>query len=369
MAILLSIYTFILKIIYSLFKLRATKDSRIVFLSRQSNKPSIDFLYLINDIKKRYPDYEVIVLTKRMEKTNIRQICNYLFHPLKQMWYVATASVCIIDGYQIVISCLKHKKGLKVIQIWHSLGAIKKFGYQTLKTKKDKRLAKVMKMHHNYNYIVAGSKTMVKYFARAFNYSEKYFISCGLPRIDYLRDTKKSNREKVYKMYPELRSKKVVLYAPTFRIYDEYKIDELIKIFKNSEYELIIKIHPRMHNLNVPSKYTYDNADSLSLLSVADCIITDYSAISIEAAILDVPVFLYTYDYDKYNSIEGINTDLEDDLPGYVFKDAKKLFNCLKREKYDKKILKKYREKYVTIVPGGSTKTLVDFIINLTKNN
>ena len=96
----------------------------------------------------------------------------------------------------------------------------------------------------------------------------------------------------------ELKDKKIILYAPTFRTYDEYKIEEIINAFKyNSKYQLIIKKHPRM-KVEIPSKYSYDNCSSLELLSISDYVITDYSAISIEAAILNKKVLLYTYDYD-----------------------------------------------------------------------
>lgn len=299
-----------------------------------------------------------------MVKTDlsIKKIFAYVFHPLEQMYYLATSEVCVIDGYQIAVSCLKHKRNLRVIQIWHSLGAIKKFGYQTLNTKKDIGIAKVMNMHKNYDAIVSGSAEMSKHFAKAFNYPEDKFITCGLPRIDYLLKTKKANKEKVYKLYPKLKKKKIALYVPTFRIYDEYKIDELIAAFKNSKYELIIKKHPRM-NVEVPKKYTYPKVSSLELLSAADIVITDYSAVSIEAAILDKPVVLYTYDYDKYNEAEGINTNLYEDLPGYVFNDATSLVEKIDNEKYDKEVLKKYKEKYVTNIDGKSTKKLVDYII------
>jgi len=331
-------------------------------LSRQDNKPSIDFEYIINEIHHKYPEKEIIVLTKRMEKTNIKQIISYMFHPFVQMHYLATSKICIIDGYQITVSVLKHKKSLKVIQIWHSLAAIKKFGYQTLYTKKDQIIAKLMCMHKNYDAIVSGSEEMKRFFSKAFNYPEDKFITCGLPRIDYLLKTEKNNKKKVYKEYPELKKEKIVVYVPTFRTYDEYKFAELIEAFSNTNYKLIVKKHPRTKVL-IDDKYTYDKCSSLEFLSVADYVITDYSAAAIEAAILNKPILLYVYDYEKYCELEGVNTNLFEDLPGYVFKDAKDLVKCLKTTKYDQKVLDKYREKYITVCDGTSTEKLVKYIM------
>lgn len=361
MTFLLTIFKYILRFIYFFMKLLPTKDNRVLMLSRQSDTPSIDFSYIINEIKTKYPEKELIVLTKRMEKTNLKQIISYLFHPLKQMYYLATSTICIIDGYQISVSVLKHKKTLKIVQIWHSLAAIKMFGYQTLNTKKDQKIAKIMCMHKNYDVIVSGSEEMKKFFAKSFNYPEDKFITCGLPRIDYLLETEKTNKEKVYKEYPELKKESIVLYVPTFRTYDEYKINELINAFKKTKYKLIIKLHPRT-KIEVDKKYTYDKCNSLELLSVADYVITDYSAISIEAAILNKPILLYVYDYERYCKEEGVNTNLFEDLPGYVFKDEKVLVSSLKK-KYDSKVLESYRKKYITNCDGTSTKKLVKYIM------
>lgn len=362
MVFLLTIYKYILKFVYFFLKLLPTRKKQILFLSRQTNEPSLDFKYLIDDIHKRYPDYKVIVKTKRLEKNNPIQIISYLFHPFVQMYYLATSSVCVIDTFIIPVSCLKHKKSLRIIQIWHSLAAIKKFGYQTLNTDKDKKIAKVMCMHKNYDAIVSGSNEMTKHFSKAFNYPESKFITCGLPRIDYLLDTEKDNKKKVYKEYPELKNKKIVLYVPTFRTYDEYKFDEIIDTYKDSDYTLIIKKHERS-KVDIDEKYTYPKVSSLELLSVADYVITDYSAIAVEASILNKPLYLYIYDLDLYNKYEGVNIDLYKELPGYVFDDIKDIKKSMDKNNYDMKKLDKYRKKYVTNIDGTSTKKLVDYII------
>ncbi len=364
MVVLLSICKFFMKLIYFFLKLLPTRDNQIVFLSRQSNEPSIDFQYMIDDIKKRYPEYKLVILTKRMEKNNIKQTILYPFHVLKQLKALATSTICITDGYQIAISCLKHKKVLRIYQIWHSLGAIKAFGYQTLNTKRDKAIAKVMHMHEGYKHIMSASHDMIPYFAKAFNNPEDKFKVLGLPRIDYLIETASSNQKKVYKEYPELKKKKVILYVPTFRVYDEYKVEELINACKQlRSYQLVIKKHPRM-KINIDKKYSYDNCSSFEFLSIADIVITDYSAMSIEAAILNKPVMLYIYDEDKYREYEGINTNLYEDLPGYVFKDEKDLVKEIAKDDYDMNVLYNYRKKYVENTNGTCTKEMVDFIIN-----
>jgi CDP-ribitol ribitolphosphotransferase len=66
----------------------------------------------------------------------IKYVINMVGYVFKAMYYLATSKVCVTESYCVPISILKHKKELKVIQIWHSSGAVKKFGYQALNTKK-----------------------------------------------------------------------------------------------------------------------------------------------------------------------------------------------------------------------------------------
>ena len=87
-----------------------------------------------------------------------------------------------------------------------------------------------MNMHKNYDAIISGSAAMTVHFAKAFNYDEKYFLNYGLPRIDYLLKEKDNLCKKIYKEYPKLRKKPVVMYAPTFRTDKKNNLVKLINI-------------------------------------------------------------------------------------------------------------------------------------------
>jgi len=363
MYVLLYLFVYLLKFIYFFFKLFPIKN-KIVFISRQTNKPSLDFRMLKKEINNIDENIKIVFITKKMKK-NIKDGMKNLGNIFLQMYHLATSKVCVIDGYNITISALKHKKQLKVFQIWHSLGAIKKFGYQSLNTKKDKKIAKVLKMHKNYNYITCSSKNMIKYFSKSFNYSKEKFVPIGLPRIDYLLKYSKINRKKIYHKYPKFKNKKVILYAPTFRDNDNYKINELINTIDLKKYILIIKVHPNTnYKINYQKNvYTCNEFTSLQLLSIANYVITDYSGISLEAAVMEKPVYLYVYDLKEYSKNPGINIKLKEDLPNYVFENEKELYKKLSTENYDINVIKKYKEKYITNSNGTVTKNLANFII------
>ena len=362
MIILMHLYILFLKVIYFFLKFLPVKE-RIVFISRQSNQLTLDFKLLTEEIKKINKSVEIVTLTKRMDKSTSAVLKNTGMS-LKQMYYLATSKICIVDGYNITVSALNHKKDLKVFQLWHSLGAIKKFGHQSLITDKDKKIAKVMKMHRGYDFINGSSKEMIKYFSKAFNYEKNLLYPLGLPRIDYLIKNEKELKNLAYFRYPELKKKKVILYAPTFRKDGSFKINELINSIDLDKYILIIKAHPNMRiNLDNDKIYTCNDFKTIDLIPVCDFFITDYSAMSIEAASLSKPVLIYAYDLDSYFKNPGLNLDLEKELPGLVFENGKDLFNKIKENKFNKEIINNFKEKYVNKTDGNITYNIAIFIL------
>ena len=140
MELLIVISKFALNAIYTVFKCFKTKN-KITFLSRQSNEISIDFRMLCDEIKRQDSTVKQVVLAKKIEKGILNKL-KYAIHMVVQMYHVATSKVVVIDGYQIVVSVLKHKKQLKVVQIWHALGSLKKFGYSVIGKVAKKKLLK-----------------------------------------------------------------------------------------------------------------------------------------------------------------------------------------------------------------------------------
>ena len=103
-----------MNVIYSILKLLKTQN-KVTLISRQSDTISIDFKLLVEELKKANPEIKVVVLTKKLGKSWADKV-KYFFHMFTQMYHIATSKVVVLDSYCIVISILKHKKELKVIQ-------------------------------------------------------------------------------------------------------------------------------------------------------------------------------------------------------------------------------------------------------------
>ena len=349
------------KILYFFMKFLPMRN-KIVLISRFNSETSIDFKLLKNEINIRNNETKVVILNHKMRSKRLR-----ILDILIEMYHLATSRAAIIDSYIVPVSILKHKRQLKIIQIWHALGAIKKFGHDALGTKEgsSKELATALNMHKNYDYVISGGKGSIPHFAKAFNIDEKIIMPYGLPRVDYLLNkvTKDNNKLSIYETYPNIKNKKTILYAPTFRKRQTLKLNALINSIDTKKYNLIIKLHP-LDRTKVDSNDSViadKKYNVLELLSVSDYVITDYSAVAFEAATLEIPLLFYVYDVDQYKKNRGLNVDLFKEMKGVTHKTAKGISKAIETD-YDYKQLIRFKEKYVEINNKKATTKILDLL-------
>ena len=237
--IVLYLARLVMQVIYFFIKLFTKQKNKVTMLSRQSDKINLDFEMLKEEIEnnklpfaKNSKEVEIKILCKKIPKGLYGKII-YCFYLIKCMYHLATSKACIIDGYNIAVSALKHKENLKIVQIWHAMGAIKKFGYQVLDKKEgsNSKIAKIMKMHNNYDCITCTSNATRKVYAEAFNTDINKIQVLGMPRIDYILGKNgkiDENIEKLKEKYPCLKEKKNILYIPTLRKEKEIDIEKII---------------------------------------------------------------------------------------------------------------------------------------------
>ena len=145
--------------LFSIMKLLPVQK-KITYISRQSNTLSVDFRMVIREMEKRRPEYRNLALVK-MIGNSVPEKIGYCFHIFRQMYHIATSELVVLDTYCIAVSLLKQRDTLKVVQMWHALGAMKKFGYSILDKGEgtNRSLAEAMRMHRNYTYVFSSSET------------------------------------------------------------------------------------------------------------------------------------------------------------------------------------------------------------------
>jgi CDP-ribitol ribitolphosphotransferase len=372
----------VLKGVYSLYKLAATKDNRISIISRQSNIPSTDIQLLRYELLKQEPGLDVRVLCKTLEN-GISAKALYILHMLcEQLPSIATSKVLLLDSYCIAASVLDHKSDLTIIQMWHAMGALKKFGKSIIDEGEGTpaELAEAMEMHRNYDHILASSEESARCFGEAFGYGRSSFRINPLPRTDLLRSDLyiQKKREEIVKSVLGLEGKKVILYAPTFRT-DSIGITKLMELAdevrKHPEYVLVFSHHPNMleevskrqRQLEEKGVITTSAFSSMELLAACDYFVSDYSAVIYEAALVGKPMFLYAYDRLSYQVRRGFYLDYETEMPAKPVRNASAIMEQIMNDDYDMEKIKAFADRYIDDMQE-CTRHLASWILSLMKD-
>lgn len=345
----------------------------IVCISRQSNNTPIDFNLIKQEIENNYPRFNVIILAKALDNKVL-----YCFHVLKQIYYLATSRAILLDSYCIAVSLLdKHIKA-PVIQMWHAMGNMKKFGYTALGELEGSSYstARAFKMHHGYDLVLISSKNFINDFTEGFNIDPSIIVEAPLPKSDLLIDPDYIQKERhiIFSKYPQLQNKKNIVYCPTFRKKpaknESLAMTQLIESIDFEHYNFVYKAHPVSSQRFEDNRVFQDYDNNCDMLYIADYVISDYSTVIYEAGLLDVPVFLYAYDWDTYQEKRSLNIDIENDVPTLFTNDPKKIMQAIKDDTFDHESYQCFIHKNIAIPKETScTKRIVDLIFEQIKTH
>lgn len=374
MKILVSCARSFLGLLYFFMKL-CPVENKVVMISRQDNRPSLDFQLIRSHLLRQDSQVKIVTLCHTLEKrlnARIIDLVKYGFHMLKQMYHIATSKVVVLDSYCLVVSLLKHRRNLQIIQIWHSMGSMKKFGYTALDAEEGvpSKTAHLLHMHENYTCVFASSQAYSKDLAAGFNCDEKIVKIFPLPRTDLLRNSGYRNKKRAQIMaaYPFLKDKKVILYCPTFRKCEDdmsLAVNRLADAIDPQNEILVIKPHPLSKiSIDCPHVLCGTKFSSFDMLFAADIVISDYSCIVYEAAFMGIPVYFYNFDMDKYLEERGLAIDYYKEIPGPASKDPAVLAEAIHHQPYDLGRLKAFSEKYIKY-SGHAGKDIARYILSL----
>lgn len=352
----------LLKVIYIPFRTMSIKK-RITFISRQDDNPSEDIRMLMDYINRCHPETECIVLARRLEGAGK---LSYAFHMLIQMKAIATSKVVVLDGYCIAASALRHKDETIIVQMWHALAAIKKFGYQTIDKPagRSSDTARIMCMHRNYDYVISPGVETGKLLCQAFDITEDKLQYYALPRVDSILRKDEEFAAGVRFEYDIPSDTRIALYVPTFRRGMELDTEAITRAFDSSGYRLVIKLHPVFDKGNPNADYRYS---SYEWMKVCDCVITDYSALGVEAALTGKPVYFYVPDIDNYEQEVGLNINPEKEMPQATARTIEDLMVLLEKD-YDYRAEKAFANKYVSTPTDNCTERLGEYLWKLSKS-
>ena len=367
--LLVSLATLVLSAWYWIVRRVFGQRRKIVCLSRQSDSVPVDFALIKACVEEHYPDFEVVVLAR-----TISNPFAYAVHMFRQVFEIATSSAVILDSYCIAVSLLNMTIEAPVVQMWHAMGNMKRFGYAALDEPEGRSsdVARLMHMHEGYDSVVISSMDFIDDYVAGFNVSPDIVFECPLPKTDLLLDqsVRKKRRERILGCLPQLRDKVNIVYCPTFRKppteADALALRRLSDSVDFEKYNLIYKAHPVSTLRFKDPRVIQDYDSSFDMLYVADFVISDYSTVIYEAGLLDLPVLLYTYDWDQYKKRRGLNIDFVRDIPAPSSADPRELMSLIEGGKTNREAFRSFVDRYVRVPEHGScTQRLVEHVMSL----
>ena len=348
--------TALLALLYRFCRLFPVKR-QVVCISRQSNDAPIDFLLLKEELSREEPPYRTVILANKLESP-----LRYVPVVAKQVFFMATSRAIILDSYCIAVSLLGERIKAPVVQIWHALGNMKKFGYAALDTLEghSSETARLMHMHEGYDAVAVSSLNFRDDLAAGFNVDPSIVFEAPLPRVDLLRNPQfRSEQRRVFLQdHPEMAGKKTIVYCPTFRKApapnEKEAMRNLLSAVDFDRFNFVYMPHPVSRQaLDDPRVITATRSGADPLFA-ADYAITDYSTVMYEAGLMGVPVYLYAYDWGTYHEKRSFNIDLARDVPTLFTNDAAAIATAIELGQFDEQAFARFTESNIATLAGES---------------
>lgn len=358
-----------------------------------SDNPRAIYEEMLNNPK--YKDFEFIwAFKKPEEKENIEQLSRATltkYNSLEYYKYYSKAKYFVSNSR--IPEAIKPREGQVYIQTWHGT-PLKRLGYD-LTTEGGNALNSLKDMQkkykvdaERYSYLLAPSKFCTEKFTSCFNLKENNpnceIIEEGYPRNDFLSNYTQEDISKIKNSLNinDIGNKKIILYAPTWRdnqhtsgVGYTYKTEvdfDLLQKELGNDYIILFRAHYFVANSFDFEKYKgfiydvshYESINDLYVIS--DMLITDYSSVFFDYAILKRPIIFYMYDLKAYQEdIRGFYIDLKE-LPGNIVEnesDLVKEINNLKNNfSYDERY-QKFHDKFNSLEDGKATKRVLEKIM------
>lgn len=364
---------------YNIFSLFCPmkRDKIFCIMTHDSSKDSNVGL-MVEYLKKKKQGY-IFEFLRKSEHNQVQDVRNgqgKLAFFLTKPYHLATSEFVLMDNTFLPMAYIKFRKRVRIIQLWHGTGTIKKLG-QDVNTGRLKKLER--KANSRITHLIVNSEKTKKVYAKAFGIKEEKVFIYGLPRTDLFFDTVKVNERKqnFYNKYPMLKGKKLILYVPTFRD-QEYLHPKLaldIGIWCErlpEEYVLLLRLHPyvaeafekdqdmkslQMEGDRILSMSSYP--DISTLLFVSDYLITDYSSVIFEYCLLGRPMIFYAYDLETFSDQgRGFYENYEEYIPGPVVKNTEEVIEILKKNQFDMERIDRFTKNSYQSIDGKAAERI-----------
>ncbi len=315
---------------------KSAKDSK-----EASDAPTILFLgfdfkykgnskYLFDYLCKSNPGYELRYATDDMAVD-----AAYRIAPRSAAFNAALARAkTVVAESWIPIQMLKQPNSIWV-QLWHGT-PYKRIFFDSheglLATRDPDRKKRLHRDIQRWDYLLADSPLCAEKLASAFAFQPERILAVGYPRVQWLRENQDNDglKKNVRQRLDIAQGVKIVLYAPTWRDYNHkqgqqdmsYLLDaDRLEQILGKEYRVLSIDHFFGSRANVRDRLP----EMQEVLLVSSAVVTDYSSIVFDALSIDLPIYIYATDYDRYQAVRGVYKDIHSLLRPFLVDDVETL--------------------------------------------
>ena len=301
---------------------------------------------------------------------------------VRRSYRVATSCVVIVDDYFFPIYPVKKRSGVTIIQVWHACGAFKRFGRATMESEwgADEAFLKWVPIHSNYDLTLVSSASIAQVYADAFGQPvEKITAAFGIPRTDalVLSPRRDATEREVRARLGLTDNRTTILYAPTFRGADLQgaaapELLDIAALYRalGDQYRLILRLHPFVKSaMRIPDEakdFVVDASrepDVNEVMLAADILVTDYSSIIFEYALLNRPMAFLAPDLAAYERERGFFFDYRSGVPGPVVETTEQLIAWINTKAFDLPRVAKFAAESFDVMDGHATERLVEQVV------
>lgn len=270
--------------------------------------------YIVEEIIRRKLPYDLVWLVADMNMEFPPEVRKVKIQSVRASYELSTARI-IISNVKVALPYQK-KLSQFYIQTWHGSMAFKAIEADAQDKLKPNYLKETKADSKLINLFLSSNSIQTQEIQTCFWYDGEIF-ECGSPRNDMLY--KPQGYQEKIKAQLGITGKELVLYAPTFR--DDHRKDvfnldldrlktNLDKHFGN-DWHILVRLHPNVMNKNLFENKSYITDVSLypdmqELLLISDVLITDYSTIIYDMAIMRKVILLYAPDLEDYKTNRGL---------------------------------------------------------------
>lgn len=318
-------------------------------------------------MRARHPEHRYVLLLEPYSYGLVGKLA-YLARLVRGMYHLRTASLFIVDNAYLPVHLGPHRSGTTVVQVWHAVGALKRFGADALAPLRE---PEATFLHRHYDAVVVPSEAARAPYAAALRTPVERVLALGAPRTDVLVDGSAiaATRARLDAAHPILAGRTVVLYAPTFRGRGRAKhavtsLDAAaLRAALPDDHALILKTHP---NLSPPATppggydLIVDPHDEMNdWLMRTDILITDYSSTINEYALLRRPLVLLVPDLADYERDPGLYLDYRTEMIGTQVIDTAGVIGAIRAGRFDLTTYDAYIARHVGWTDGGSSQRFI----------